>query len=429
MKKTLCTLAFLVLMLCLCPGALAQEMVSVAELYAQARAMGGVWRETFDTPNGEMTVDAPVIVPNIETMPVLTVEEARIREDVYDRIAQGIRPEKRESAFEFENELDGITYEFFFGNVARDEQCYDTIQTVWVQRGAYRLGVGTGIMDAAAPSTFHFPWMIDPDEPCLRNSGLTLGEVMHLWRADIERIYPEDEYVVEPKTIAVRGSTLTDRTAKGKEGKSDGYFEISAEQLIGGVPVFGAIASHLGSSAFAVAFTNTQAINREVERLTVYGVGAASAYQELRAYASNAEDYRTIMKLARVRGVECEDVPLAPLESVLEGVAREIRAGNIRRLYSVRLGYILYSNPDMTDYAYAIPRWVASVEYVTKKDEKNDKKTKEANARWGYEVAPWEEHYYEEIPIDAQSGEMIIFTTGDEETFSVPDMVTWEEAR
>jgi len=428
MKYAMTWLLTAALLLGLCAGAMAQELVSVAELYEQAEAMGGVWRETFQTPNGEMTVDAPVIVPNIAAMPVLTVEEERIREDVYDRIAQGIRPEKRANMFELETELDGITYEFFFGNVARDEQCYDTIQTVWVQRGAYRFGVGTGMMDAATPSTFHFPWMLDPDEPCLRNSELTLGEVMRLWREDIGRIYPEGEFDIAPKTIAVRGSTLTDQIAKGKEGKRNGFFEISAEQLIGGVPVFGAIASHLGSSAFAIMFTNTQAINREVERLTAYGVGAASAYQELRAYASNAEDYRTIMKLSRVRSVECEDVPLAPLESVLAGIAREIEAGNIRRLYSVRLGYILYSNPDMTDYAFAIPRWAASVEYVTKKDAKNDQKTKEANARWGYEVAPWEEFYYEEIPIDAQSGEMILFTTGDEETFSVPELITWEKS-
>ncbi len=43
------------------------------------------------------------------------------------------------------------------------------------------------------------------------------------------------------------------------------------------------------------------------------------------------------------------------------------------------------------------------------------------------EVPPWTGYYYTNLPIDAQSGEAILFTTGDAETFSVPELVTWDE--
>lgn len=33
------------------------------------------------------------------------------------------------------------------------------------------------------------------------------------------------------------------------------------------------------------------------------------------------------------------------------------------------------------------------------------------------------------MPIDAQSGALLILTTGDEKTFSVPESLTWESVR
>lgn len=81
MKKTLGMLMGVLLVL-VCMGASAQDYVSVTELYEQAQAMGGVWQESFDAPNGQVTVDAPIIVPNVETMPVLTMEGAKISEEL-----------------------------------------------------------------------------------------------------------------------------------------------------------------------------------------------------------------------------------------------------------------------------------------------------------------------------------------------------------
>ena len=60
MKKTLGMLMGVLLVL-VCMGASAQDYVSVTELYEQAQAMGGVWQESFDAPNGQVTVDAPII--------------------------------------------------------------------------------------------------------------------------------------------------------------------------------------------------------------------------------------------------------------------------------------------------------------------------------------------------------------------------------
>ena len=114
MKKTLGMLMGVLLVL-VCLGASAQDYVSVTELYEQAQAMGGVWQESFDAPNGQVTVDAPIIVPNVETMPVLTMEGAKISEELYHHIIQGRRGGRQDSIEYDEVELGGKSSEFFLG--------------------------------------------------------------------------------------------------------------------------------------------------------------------------------------------------------------------------------------------------------------------------------------------------------------------------
>ena len=48
------------------------NMVSISELRQQVEAMGR-WTQTYDTPNGEVGVDIPIIVPEVENMPILQV--------------------------------------------------------------------------------------------------------------------------------------------------------------------------------------------------------------------------------------------------------------------------------------------------------------------------------------------------------------------
>ena len=96
MKKLICMgFCLLTLLFPLCVAA--QEYVSITEIYEQAQAMGSVWQETFDTPNGKMTVDAPIIVPDVETMPVVTVEKAKISEALFNQIASGKKYGRKEN--------------------------------------------------------------------------------------------------------------------------------------------------------------------------------------------------------------------------------------------------------------------------------------------------------------------------------------------
>ena len=419
----------LTLALLLASAAASAEMVSVAELYDQAQAMGGWWKETFDTPNGQVTVDAPIIVPDIEKIPVLTVEKARISEEVYNTLAQGQKATRRKNAFEFIVDIDGELCDFFLGNVDPEDQGYDAIEHLWIRRGSYRYGAEEAKSRDAEPVTYHYPWELEHDKVYLRNQDQTLDDVMRVWMKEIERCYPDRTYDIKPKQITLHGSLLAQKTGKGKAYERKGYYYIDAEQYIEGAPVFGPIANNVSNvnGTFRLNHGSTQATNRIEDSMNAYRTGAQEACDyQLMTFISNASDHQIMTNLLDVRSEEYADIPLASLDDVLASIRKEIEAGHIRRVFSIRLGYLLYSNPDMTDHAWAIPRWVVDCNYITEENKELAEKFHEWDDG---SVNIWNAWEFVQMPVDAQSGELIIMTTGDEKTFSVPEIVAWDEAK
>ena len=83
----------------------------------------------------------------------------------------------------------------------------------------------------------------------------------------------------------------------------------------------------------------------------------------------------------------------------------------------------------MTDYAWAIPRWEVKCDYVTESLEKTYRQPPEDD---GEVCGLWGQLYSANLPVDAQSGELILFTYGDKknaEVFSVPEITTWDDVR
>ncbi len=432
-KKMLWFLALLMIAAC-CAGAGAEGMVSIVQLREAAEAMGGRWRQTFETERGEVVIDVPIFVPDAETMPVLTLEGAKIAEAQFDQIRQGKRPKNaNKNGLEYELERDGEVVEFFLGYEENGLKGYEAMDALWIQHGAYRTSQEDFSMYSSLPKTYHFRDTLDPDAPCLRGRAITLNDALRLWREDIRMCFPEDEFEIQPTEVTLTGSLLSDKTGKAKEYRYGGHLEVKAEQLIGGVPLIGGIVDAFGSSRFDDRHDPSwekYSITRIENMRKPYGVGNASVHDGYTMWGNFAteEDYLTRHKFARTRSVEIADVPLASLDTVLAALARKIEEGVIRELHDVRLGYVLYSNPDMTDHAWAIPRWVIKSVYVPKGHDKAYQQAVRSNEKDNDE--PWSMRYFSETLMDAQSGELIFYGVGDEEAiFSVPKMKTWDDVQ
>lgn len=56
------------------------DMVSISELRQQVERMGR-WTKSYDTPNGEVSVDIPVIVPDVDELPILEIQAVTPEDD------------------------------------------------------------------------------------------------------------------------------------------------------------------------------------------------------------------------------------------------------------------------------------------------------------------------------------------------------------
>lgn len=185
--------------------------------------------------------------------------------------------------------------------------------------------------------------------------------------------------------------------------------------------MIGAIASSQAESHFTVPYTKTDKDDAEERRLKPYRKGSfwnTKVFMEMAA--SDESDYFVHIGVNRVRTVEIDDIPL---EEILKRIEMEIEAGNIRAVYALRLGYLRYSNPDMTEYACAVPTWVLDCRYLTTENQRTAD-IFEAENQENAERSIWKTYGFSQIPIDAQTGELKIITTGDEKTFSVPKVMT-----
>ena len=68
MKKMMLWLCLMMIV----PTLASADMVSISELRQQAKAVGR-WTQTYETPNGKVSVDIPIIVPEVENVPILQV--------------------------------------------------------------------------------------------------------------------------------------------------------------------------------------------------------------------------------------------------------------------------------------------------------------------------------------------------------------------
>lgn len=393
-------------------------MVSVSELYRQAEEMGR-WQKTYDTPSGELNVDIPIIVPDVEAFPVITVEnDSPFTQKMADEMLKTAF--KRDGLTYFSYDMDGQTFDVLWATLGMGTtEDYDSAKQLDMSTGEWRHGNWQNY--GSTPIDYRYPWEMDMDSSLIRGGDLTAAQAMACFQRVIDEAYPNKGYTIAPKRIAIHGSTAVDGQSNGGKG----YYTIRAKQLMNGIPMLGALCSTIGDNNFRVAYASTPETNRITNRLAPYCLGSGRQTDVfLKMYTSSNTDYNVNVSMNRIRTVELEDVPLAPLDRVIASIEKEIETGHIRNVYALRLGYMRYSNPDMEDYAWAVPMWVLDCDYVP--DGKQDIVD---SFHEHFELDRWTLYEFAQIPLDAQTGEMKIITTGDETTFAVPKMATWEDAQ
>ena len=366
------------------------DMVSVSELRQQVEVMGR-WTQTYDTPNGEVSVDIPIIAPEVENVPILQVS-AVMGKDVAEE--KGLH-----KSVDQENAGAGIFYDDFDilsklnANVDDAAMIFcanpEEIDLAFLQvshndPNSMRMGSWDYSSDYYYPNEMNPETLFaeENDQP-LSAADDVLAVLLQNYYGRENADYGVDYVEVRGKARKRVGRTKNDLGAYKKDYPKATYY-ISFRQKLEGIPIY----LEIGHKMLT---TNQTYVTQEV----------ALKCQRIRGIETNTLEYMDetsfILDTTWMREEKRiqEDVPLATLEDVMRALEKRIEEGYIRDIYALRLGYVCYLDDTSPDIYALYPAWICDCIYANSPREQIMENIVTDAFRENYR--------YEQILVDAQT--------------------------
>ena len=335
------------------------DMVSVSELRQQVEAMGR-WTKTYDTPNGKVSVDIPIIVPEVENMPILQVS-AVMGKDVAEE--KGLH-----KSVDQENAGAGIFYDDFDILSKLNANVDDAAMIFCANPKEIDLAflqvshndpnsMRGGSWDYS--SDYYYPNEINPEtlfaeenEQPMSTANDVLAVLLQNYYGNENADYDVDYVEVRGRARKRAGRTKNDLGAYKKD-YPEGTYYISFRQKIGGLPVY----MEIGQKMLTTDKTHvTQEVALKCQRIR----GIETNTLEYMDETSFILDTTWMREEKRIQ----EDVPLATLEDVMRALEKRIEEGYIRDIYALRLGYVCYLDDTSPDIYALYPAWICDCIYA-----------------------------------------------------------------
>ena len=335
------------------------DMVSISKLRQQVEMMGR-WMQTYDTPNGEVSVDIPIIVPEVENMPILQVS-AVMGKDVAEE--KGLH-----KSVDQENAGAGIFYDDFDVLSKLNANVDDAAMIFCANPKEIDLAflqvshndpnsMRGGSWDYS--SDYYYPNEMNPEtlfaeenEQMLSTANDALAVLLQNYYGKENADYDVDYVEVRGKARKRVGRTKNDLGAYKKDYPNGTYY-ISFRQKLEGIPIYAEIGHKMLT-------TNQTYVTQEV----------ALKCQRIRGIETNTLEYMDetsfILDTTWMREEKRiqEDVPLATLEDVMRALEKRIEEGYIRDIYALRLGYVCYLDDTSPDIYALYPAWICDCIYA-----------------------------------------------------------------
>ncbi|MDO5299688.1 MAG: hypothetical protein Q4F18_09690 [Clostridia bacterium] len=430
MKRLFCLMALL-----LVPALARADMVSIAELREQAEEMGR-WTQTYEAHGRTIEVDVPIIVPEVEKMPVATIEWLKMYEDeqfeAFNReqgaevtrtdtelvIDYHIEPDERNDVEKWRNDTFRITCSALRESYYYIEGRYNETSDLYTLHPNKHL---------VSPYTYYYPWEIDANGAYAEDNPLTIQEIDGFLKMLLEKIGVNQwEFQMKEVCVAGRGRTVKNLNEAALGETVDyvpmGYYDIYYAQKFYGIPVIIHSFNMYSHQSFIDLGKRPNTGNRGG-----YIPQCGFEYRMM----DGSSFYFDALGIGKPKEVTEEDVPLAPLSKVISSIEEKIESGNIRDVYNLQLGYALMLSPYESDSQqfYVYPFWKLECSWLD-----SAKKEKQSHPDPGYAEADFRQKMeYREIGINAQTGELVYptFTKRSEITddlYDCPKIITWEEA-
>ena len=366
------------------------DMVSISELRQQVEVMGR-WTKTYDTPNGEVSVDIPVIAPEVENVPILQVS-AVMGKDVAEE--KGLL-----KSVDQENAGAGIFYDDFDILSKLNADVDDAAMIFCANPKEIDLAFlqvshnGPDSMRRGSwdySSDYYYPNEMNPEtlfaeenEQMLSTANDALAVLLQNYYGKENADYDVDYVEVRGRARKRAGRTKNDLGAYKKDYPKGTYY-ISFRQKLGGIPIYLEIGHKMLTTNQTYVTQETALKCSRISWININGL----EYMDEGSFMLNATWMREEKRIQ-------EDVPLATLDEVMRALEKRIEEGYIRDIDALRLGYVCYLDDTSPDTYTLYPTWVCDCIYANSPREQIEENDVTDAFRENYR--------YEQIIVDAQT--------------------------
>ena len=365
MKKVFVILFILML---ICTAASAQEFYTLPEIREQAAAG---WHKTYTDKYGrETVVDIDVEVFGEDVAPVLKISHVDYKVNM-EMLEEGAEGEDDRFVINKNNPYASIS-----GENRKDGRRTD----IYASKGK----------------------LIDLDEPYLADyeNNLTVGEVYDFLYDLLEKHgIDKERFIFDKPEEFYAICSISKNTHKPV---TPGFYLIHLWTQYYGMPVL----KHAMLSFRDSIHAGTN------QGWPMYTPLVTFQMRNENEYSVHVNTMDEVEKLA-------DDIPLCSFDTVIEKLGKQIEAGSIQRVFSLKFGYVLYNEPGHpgrrrdididheADY-YAVPSWLIECAYMDNPKENFTKEAEKFVKRYQEDcLTERDTPYVGFITINAQTGEMI----------------------
>ena len=366
------------------------DMVSISELRQQAEAVGR-WTQTYETPSGKVSVDIPIIVPEVENVPILQVSAVMGKDVAEERGLPKAADQENAGAGIFYDDFDilsklnadvGDAAMIFCANSEEIDLAF--LQVSHNDPNSMRRGSWDYSSD------YYYPNEMNPETLFAEENDQPLSAAEDVLAVLLQDYYGSEnaDYGVDYVEVRGRARKRVGRTKNDlgayKKDYPKGTYYISFRQKLEGIPIY----LEIGHKMLTTNQTHiTQEVALKCQRIS----GIETNTLEYMDETSFILDTTWMGEEKRIQA----DVPLATLDEVMQALEKKIEEGYIRDIYALRLGYVCYPDDISPDIYVLYPAWICDCIYANSPREQIMKNIVTDAFR--------ENFRYEQIVVDAQT--------------------------
>ncbi|MEG2252176.1 MAG: hypothetical protein RSC98_03960 [Clostridia bacterium] len=328
------------------------------------------WQQVYETPWRTISIDAKVIVPNVDAVPILRVSYLTPRPEEklsrYDRVCHN-------------------NDRCFYGIVGSNPQ--DQMDSKYIGNSAFR---HVAIFPAGES-----PKQLPENNPLPYQEARKIAdtEFRQLYGYGLEAFDDWESYVFS-RMVATSKGEQTDQYVT-----EQGYYWLRFKQSFAGIP-----------------FNACDLYTREGGGKPLGGRG------ELLIEVTDANNFMVITTHLETKDQPYADVPLLSFAQAKGAMEEKIRSGYIREIERVELCYAPYNDPTDDSILWLLPVWRAHCVI----DENPEYTAKIGTNKHG-EIL--DERIWSDVVFEAQRGALMNPLDASKKRRNVPTMMTWDDAK